>query len=98
MAEPQEPAPADLIHRVRPNILSAEKEYRLEPEALTRSSGSPEVDRLPYGGIEGIRLEAVPSGIGRQRRCVVGARAGSRWVLPSGHYAGLGRLEDRSER
>jgi hypothetical protein len=97
MAEPYEPAPADLVHRVRPNIFSAEKEYRLEPQALTRSSGAAEVDRLPYREIARLRLETLPSGIGRQRRCVVGARAGSRWVLLSGHYAGLGRLEDRSE-
>jgi hypothetical protein len=88
----------ELRYSVRASLRRAETEYRLRQDALEWDGG-----RIAFADIAAIRLHAVPgllvaaAGPVAQpgMRCIVRARQGGGLVIPSQHFVGLGRFEDR---
>lgn len=94
-----------ISHEVRDNAFAPLRRWQLAPDALLLCSSAPESGpkrehlphRLPYTEITGLQARFDPSRLdGERHHLVIRAKAGWRIAIPSTHYLGFGRFEDRA--
>jgi hypothetical protein len=87
------------VYRCRLSLArKAEETYRLSDIALT-VAGAGHDRTLAYADVRAVRVYEAPgfgTGIPTLARCVVWPRRGRAVIVPSNHFVGVGRFEDRS--
>jgi hypothetical protein len=87
---------SELVHAFRPTIFSAERSFRLGPDALEWKDGRHD-GRAVYADVSRVNLSVLPIlGQEAQRRCALRSRPVGKIVLSSASYKALGVIEDRS--
>lgn len=94
-----------ISHEVRDNAFAPLRCWQLAPDALLLRSSAPPSGpkrehlprRLPYAEITGLQARFDPSRLDAERHhLVIRAKGGWRIAIPSTHYLGFGRFEDRA--